>query len=661
MAGTARLASTALGLALGRCGAERGLGLVKADEQHTGPMAAPRLRSLFECLGEVPECRRDRGKRYPLNTVLAIAVAARLAGYRGVNAFAQFAALLSQEQLEAVGAFWSPSKQRYTAPAITTFHNILAALPPETLDNAIGQWTGQHSTAHAPVAMDGKDLRGASKQTEDGRRMMVAAVEHDSGMVLGQVEVDSKSNEIPAVRELSSSLDLAGRIVTVDAMHAQHETARCLLGRRADYVISAIKDNQETILEDLKAIDFSDAPWHETVDKGHGRIERRRCAAVDLSGAEWDGYANLHGRRQTMRIEREREILKTGKSSIEVTWSLTSLGTDRAGPEELLALVRNHWHIENRLHYVRDFTYDEDRCRAYVRHLPRNLACLTNVAIAIVRCSGRFRYLPEANRHYAARAQDVVHRRVRHAVAPHQLVPAVHVDMVLVAVMALAVLLGPARVGILLGPLGRLVLPALGRLAILDPRVVVPAIALFGHRHDRGVDDLAAHRQVALLLQIAVEVLEQCLDHARLRQLFPVEPHRLGVGDLVLETETQEPHEREAVAKLVLHLVVREIVKLAENDRLEHHHSVPGLTPRRRLPFLGRLAPYRIETWPEVCPPNHFVDLHQRVVLGVQTSIPLRDVEKPHLAHSRFPRIPLSRRQDSTQLRAREGIFRGAL
>ena len=67
-----------------------------------------------------------------------------------------------------------------------------------------------------------------------------------------------------------------------------------------------------------------------------------RCAAVDLSGAEWDGYANLHGRRQAMRIEREREILKTGKSSIEVTWSLTSLGTDRAGPEELLALVRNH-------------------------------------------------------------------------------------------------------------------------------------------------------------------------------------------------------------------------------------------------------------------------------------------------------------------------------
>ena len=212
-------------------------------EQHTEPMAASRLRSLFECLGEVPECRRARGKRYPLNTVLALA--ARLAGYRGVNAFAQFAALLSQEQLKAVGAFWSPGKQRYTAPAITTFHKILAALPPETLDNAIGQWTGQQGTADAPVAMDGKDLRGASKQTEDGRRMMVAAVEHKTGVVLGQVQVDSKSNEIPAVRALSSGLDLTGRIVTVDAMHAQHETR----GMRSDRMMERGSSDRRSSLD----------------------------------------------------------------------------------------------------------------------------------------------------------------------------------------------------------------------------------------------------------------------------------------------------------------------------------------------------------------------------------------------------------------------------
>ena len=243
----------------------------------------------------------------------------------------------------------------------------------------------QHETARCLL---GKDLRGAEAPTGAG--------------YVDPARRISKSND--------NQPDLAGRIVTVECT----ETARCLLGRRAE------RDQRHQGDRNILSDDFSDAPWHETVDKGHGRIERRRCAAVDLSGAEWDGYANLHGRRQAMRIEREREILKTGKSSIEVTWSLTSLGTDRAGPEELLALVRNHWHIENRLHYVRDFTYDEDRCRAYVRHLPRNLACLTNVAIAIVRCSGRFRYLPEANRHYAAagcprRDPDRAHRMIPQA------------------------------------------------------------------------------------------------------------------------------------------------------------------------------------------------------------------------------------------------------
>ena len=91
-----------------------------------------------------------------------------------------------------------------------------------------------------------------------------------------------------------------------------------------------------------------------------------------------------------------------------MTYALTSLTADKATAEQLAALVRNHWHIENRLHYVRDFTYDEDRCRVYVRDLPRNLACLTNTAISIVRCQSRFQFLPEANRHFAARPQEAL-------------------------------------------------------------------------------------------------------------------------------------------------------------------------------------------------------------------------------------------------------------
>ena len=412
----------------------------------SAPPDTPQLRSLCEFLGTVPEYRDPRGKRYSLRTVLVLAVAARLAGYRGVTAFAQFAGLLSQPQRQAVGCFFSPSRQCYTTPAITTFHNILATLEPDTLETAVGDWARQQSEQAGQVLpnesdtgsqkaagkgrdsgsrerglpavwMDGKDICGASKQTADGRRMLVAAVEQGSGLVLGQVEIASKTNEIPALRELAGELDLAGRTVTADALHAQHKTAECLVDTcEADYVITAIKDNQPTMLADLRGMDFSDCPTCATLDKEHGRIDSRRYWVKDLRDPEWDGYADLYGRQQAIRIERERHVVKTGETSTEVTYALTSLPPDRAGPEQLAALVRNHWQIENRLHYVRDFTYDEDRCRVYVRDLPRNLACLTNTAISIIRCQPEFRYLPQANRHFAARMQEALDLLM----APHQ-------------------------------------------------------------------------------------------------------------------------------------------------------------------------------------------------------------------------------------------------
>ena len=174
-------------------------------------------------------------------------------------------------------------------------------------------------------------------------------------------------------------------------------------------MVTAVKDNQPTMFDDPQAIDWRgarrvDGGW----EKAHGRLERRSCAVLDIGGPEWDGYGDLHGRRQALRIERERRLVKQGAGSRETAYGLTSLGAGQAGPEELAALVRRHWHIENRLHYVRDFTYDEDRCRVRVGNLPRNLACLTNAAISIVRHAGRFAYLPPANRHYAARLQEAL-------------------------------------------------------------------------------------------------------------------------------------------------------------------------------------------------------------------------------------------------------------
>ena len=267
-------------------------------EQHTEPMAAPRLRSLFECLGEVPECRHDRGKRYPLNTILALAVAARLAGYRGVNAFAQFAALLSQEQLEAVGAFWSPSKQR-SIPAPIGVH-----------------MRRRH----------GQDLRGASKQTEDGRRMMVAAVEHDSGMVGGGRQQEQRNpGRTRALQQPRPRRPHCHR--RCDARPARDGALPARAPRRLrDQRHQGQSGNHP---RRPQAIDFSDGTKPSTTSSS--------AALSSTSPAPNGRYANLHGRRQAMRIEREREILKTGKP-IEVLEPHLARPQTAPGPEELLAL-----------------------------------------------------------------------------------------------------------------------------------------------------------------------------------------------------------------------------------------------------------------------------------------------------------------------------------
>ncbi|MDE0442307.1 MAG: transposase family protein, partial [Gammaproteobacteria bacterium] len=171
--------------------------------------AAPELRSLHAFLGDMPDFRKVRGVRYGLACYATIMVAARLAGCRGVSAFAEFAARMDQERLAAAGAFFSPSRGRQTAPAASTFHYILSSLPPDALDRAVGAWTGQRSDGAAARGADGKDVRGASKQTTDGRRMMVAAVEHGTGLVLGQVQVGDKTNEIPTVSVPEQNLRFA--------------------------------------------------------------------------------------------------------------------------------------------------------------------------------------------------------------------------------------------------------------------------------------------------------------------------------------------------------------------------------------------------------------------------------------------------------------------
>ena len=149
-----------------------------------------------------------------------------------------------------------------------------------------------------------------------------------------------------------------------------------------------------------------------TLDKGHGRLETRRCRAIGLDDVS-PGYVDMPHRRKALRIERERRVLRTGKTTTETAFGVTSLGPERAQASELLALNRGHWAIENRLHYVRDTAYDEDRNRVRAKSLRRNLASLANAAISIVRLDGRFPYMPQVHRHFAARQGDAMSQITR--------------------------------------------------------------------------------------------------------------------------------------------------------------------------------------------------------------------------------------------------------
>jgi predicted transposase YbfD/YdcC len=240
------------------------------------------------------------------------------------------------------------------------------------------------------IAIDGKTVRGAKRK--DGKAPhLVAALAHGIGAVLGQVAVDEKSNEIPAVRELLKAFtDLAGAVVTIDAMHTQHDTAQAILGRGADYVMT-VKANMPTLYRQLRKLPWAAVPAFSAVSTDHGRRARRSIkAALAPAWIGFDGAAQVAQLRRT--------VTANGKKTVEVVYLITS---DRdADPATLAAWVRGHWEIENRLHWVRDVTYQEDKSLVRTGNAPRVMASLRSLAISLLRLDGHLN-IAAANRHHA--------------------------------------------------------------------------------------------------------------------------------------------------------------------------------------------------------------------------------------------------------------------
>jgi predicted transposase YbfD/YdcC len=348
-------------------------------------MAAARCQHLLDLLAQVPDPRKKRGRRHALAGLLAVGIAAVIAGSRSFAAIGQWAGDAGPDVLAVLGAERGPAEE-------STYRRAFALVSADMLDRVLGAWLWTRAVragGRLVIAIDGKTVRGAKRKGGKAPHL-VAALAHGIGAVLGQVVVEEKSSEIPAVRELLKAFaDVAGAVFTIDAMHTQTDTAKVILARRADYVMT-VKANMPTLYKQLRKLPWAAIPAVSAVSTGHGRRARRTIkAALAPSWIGFDGAAQVAQLRRT--------VTQNGKKTVEVVYLITS---DRdAGPATLAAWVRSHWEIENCLHWVRDVTYLEDKSLVRTGNAPRVMASLRSLAISLLRLDGHDN-IAAANRHH---------------------------------------------------------------------------------------------------------------------------------------------------------------------------------------------------------------------------------------------------------------------
>jgi len=347
----------------------------------------------------VPDPRRARGKRYGWDLLLSLICWGMASGQKSVAGIGDWVKLHEAELRATLGV----GQRRL--PSTATLRRALGSLDPEALEQvsrklAVRATAGEQ--AHSGLvgqAIDGKAVRGAGRHGQP--LCLVARVAHETGRVLDQVAVSLKSNEITAVPVLLARSGDTQVVITMDALLTQREIAVQILASGSNYLMVA-KDNQPRLSTTI-ASHFLDRPAglvverFETVDKGHGRLERRilEVAQAPQAWIDWPGA------KQILRRTCLRTHLRSGKTTCSVCYGLTSLSRTLAGPADLERLWRGHWTIENRVHFIRDVSMGEDACQVRSGKAPRSLAIVRNLLLNALR-NGPWPSIPAAHRALAS-------------------------------------------------------------------------------------------------------------------------------------------------------------------------------------------------------------------------------------------------------------------
>jgi predicted transposase YbfD/YdcC len=359
------------------------------------------MDSLASYFARLHDGRCARGKRYRLAQICVLATLAKLSGEDRPLAIAQWAQL----RHKILGPLLDLPKRM---PSHNTYRRAFAsAISPAELDQQLNAFLRQQGGHSVLIAVDGKTLRGTIPAGQSQGLHLLAAYLPAEGIVLMQMAVESKENEIVAAPKVLASLDLRGKIVMGDAMQTQRELSMQIIEAEGDY-IWLVKDNQPQLRSDIEqwfapethvkgfSAATKDFQTVRTVNKGHGRHEERMLTTSSLL----NDYLDWPGLAQVFKLERRAVNTATGEVRHEVVYGITSLNAEKADAKRLNSLVRQYWGIENGLHYRRDRSLLEDATRMRDRNQAQNLAALNNLVVGLVLRQG-WNYLPQARRHYA--------------------------------------------------------------------------------------------------------------------------------------------------------------------------------------------------------------------------------------------------------------------
>jgi predicted transposase YbfD/YdcC len=389
----------------------------------SGPGGQDLAASTWQRLEALPDPRSPRGRIYPLACLIAVAVCAfTAAGNDRLTAVGQWTSRASQADLARLRAPWDPLTGQYRAPDEKTIRVVLDRLDPRALARALlgprrrrrggrpsspsvrgyrARRAAQEAEALArgrlrAVAVDGKTSRGARRA--DGTRVHLLGVAEHGGCLLDHLEVGVKHNETSHFTGLLQSLDLAGAVVTFDALHTVRANLDWLAReKKADY-IAVVKANQPLLYARVKALPWRQVPAGSlTRETGHGRMETRTLKTAHVSGL---GFPFA---RQAIKITRWRQDTATGKISRETVYAITSLASAQATAQDLARLVREHWTIEAH-HHIRDVTFGEDTAASRTGSGPANLATIRAAIIAAIKDAG-YLHVPEGRRDHTTPAE----------------------------------------------------------------------------------------------------------------------------------------------------------------------------------------------------------------------------------------------------------------